>query len=98
MVANTDTNLYTCPAETSAVVSSIVACNAKNAALTFRVAHVDGAIAVVAAEDYIAYDKTIAANSYEGITLGICMEAGDSLLVRASGTEVTFIAWGSEIS
>jgi len=98
VVANTDTTLYTVPAGTSAVVSSVVACNRGAGAHTFRIAHVDGAIGVVANEDYIFYDKAVAANDSEPFTLGIAMEAGDTLLVRADHAEVNFIAWGAEIT
>jgi hypothetical protein len=98
VVADTNTSLYQVPTGKSAVVSSIVVCNRGSTDRTFRVAHVDAAIASVASEDYVAYDGSIEANGTVSLSLGIAMESGHSLLVRANHADVNFIAWGSEIT
>lgn len=98
VVATTNTSLYQVPSGKSAVVSSLVVCNRGSTDRTFRVAHVDGAIGSVANEDYIAYDAPIEANGTITLSLGITMQAGDSLLVYASHADVNFIAWGSEVT
>lgn len=99
VVAATNTALYTVPAGKYATVSKIAVCNRGASARTFRVAHVDGAIAVVADEDYIVHDMAIAANTTEYVpsgTGGIAMEAADTILVRANHADVNFQAWGVE--
>lgn len=97
VTADTNTSLYTVPASTEAVVSSILVCNRGTSSATFRVAHVDGAIGVVANEDYIFYDVSIPANDTFAATIGSTMTAADTLLVRSDSADVNFIAWGSEI-
>ena len=85
--ANVDTGLYTVPAATQTVVSSIIVCNRGTTTETFRVAHVDGAIGSVANEDYIYYDIEIAANDTFIATVGLTMEATHTLLVRSSSAD-----------
>jgi len=98
VTADTDTALYTVPASTSAVVSSLVVCNRGASSATFRVAHVDGAIGVIANEDYIFYDVSIPANDTFVATIGATMATTQTLLVRSDSADVNFIAWGSEVS
>lgn len=96
VVATTDTLLYQVPAGKNASVSSVVAVNRGDSVRTFRIAHVDGAIATVANEDYIAYDFQIPPRTAIPFTLGICMGPTDSIMVRADHADVSFIAWGAE--
>lgn len=92
-----DVTLYTVPASTEAIVSTIVVCNREAAANTFRIAvKLDGGS--VANEDYLAYDTSIAANDTITLTLGITMDASDIISVGASDANVSFSAFGSEIS
>jgi hypothetical protein len=98
VTANTDTSLYTTPSNTETVVSTVLVCNRSSLAAHFRLAHVDGAIAGVASEDYLFYDSDIAPNDSVILTLGITMSAADSLLVRSDSASVSFIAWGLEKS
>ena len=95
---NTDVALYVVPGATEAIVSAIHACNRSAVVGTIRIAHVDGAIGVVADEDYIIYDETVEGNGHIDIQLGISMEAADSLLVRSDVVDVNFIACGVEKS
>ena len=95
--ATTDTTLYTVPAATETVVSTIAICNRGSSAGTFRVAvRPDGAS--IANSHYVAYDVSLAANSIIGLTLGITVNAADVITVRASTADFTFSAFGSEIS
>lgn len=99
VVANTDTALYVCPANTMAAISCINVCNTTiYSGVSFRLAHVDGAIATVALEDYIAYDETLPAGSNIAFQIGVAMEAAESLLVRSGSTYCVFQCWGSEVS
>jgi glucose-6-phosphate dehydrogenase assembly protein OpcA len=95
--ATTATTLYTVGAGKSAVVSTITVCNQAAATATFRIA-VRVAGSALSAEEYIAYDSTVAANDTTALTLGITLAATDVITVYASSTTVSFNAFGSEIS
>jgi glucose-6-phosphate dehydrogenase assembly protein OpcA len=95
--ATTLTTLYTVPAATEAVVSSIVIANLAASAATFRIAiRPNGAS--IANSQYIAYDITVGASDSTVLTLGLTLDATDVLSVYASTATVTFSAFGSEIS
>ena len=95
--ATTLTALYTVPSATEAVVSTVVVCNRSASNRTFRLAvRPDGAS--ISNEHYIAYDVTVGASDSTTLTLGITMNAGDVLDVYASTTDLSFTAFGSEIS
>jgi glucose-6-phosphate dehydrogenase assembly protein OpcA len=95
--ATTLTTLYTVPAATEAVISSIVVANLTAVAATFRIA-VRPAGASIADEHYVGYDITVGASDSTVLTLGITMEATDVLSVYGSTADITFQAYGSEIS
>lgn len=95
--AVTQTTLYTCPASTQTVVSSLVVCNQGAATATYRLAIRKNA-AVLDASMYIVYDATIAANSTTAYTLGITVDATDLITVYASTATMSFTAFGSEIA
>jgi glucose-6-phosphate dehydrogenase assembly protein OpcA len=95
--ATTLTTLYTAPAATQAVISSIVIANLTSSAATFRIA-VRPAGASIANSQYIAYDITVGASDSTVLTLGITIGATDVVSVYASTTTLTFSAYGSEIS
>ena len=89
--------LYTVPASTETVVSTIVICNREGAANTFRIAvRPDGA--TLANEHYLAYDSSISANDTITMTLGITVDATDIVSVGASDANVSFSIFGTEIS
>jgi hypothetical protein len=99
--ATTATTLYTVPnTSTDTVISTITICNQASTAGTFRVA-VRPAGATLAAQHYIAYDTPIAANDTIALTLGVTLDyssAGDVVTVYASSANMSFAAFGSEIS
>lgn len=95
--ATTATTLYTVPASTETVVSTITVCNRSASSVTYRVAVRPNGTAL-ANEHYIAYDARIDANSFQGLTLGLTMDATDVITVYASAADLTFNAYGSEIS
>lgn len=90
-------NLYTVPALTDAVISSIIICNRAATAKTYRIM-VRPDNETLATKHYIAYDVPIAANDTTALTLGIAINAADKLDVYASDTNVSFSAFGTEIS
>ena len=95
--ATTDTTLYTVPAATETVVSSIVAANRSSTPATIRVAVRPNGEAI-ADKHYLAYDLALAANAVEAFRLGITLDATDVITVRASTANVSFSAFGSEVS
>lgn len=92
-----DVTLYTVPASTETIISTIVVCNREAATNTFRIAiKADGG--AVANEDYIAYDTNVLANDSITLTLGITLDASDVVSVGASDANVSFSVFGTEIS
>jgi glucose-6-phosphate dehydrogenase assembly protein OpcA len=95
--ATTATTLYTVPSATQAIVSTIVIANRTTSSATFRIAiRVNGA--ALANSQYIAYDVTVGASDSTALTLGITLGAADVITVYASTANLTFTAFGSEIS
>lgn len=100
-VAPTDTNnadLYTVPASTQAVVSTISVTNDTATQATFRI-YVRVAGAAASATNTLFFDTPLPGNSAAFFTVGITLGAGDVLTVR-SGTAnaFTFQAFGSEVT
>ena len=95
--ATTATTLYTVPASTSAVVSSIVIANRDAASATYRIA-IRPAGAALANQHYVAYDCSVGANDTTALTLGLTLATTDVVTVYASTANLTFNAYGSEIS
>ena len=95
--ATTNTTLYTVPSATSTVISSVTICNQAATAGTFRLM-VRPAGASLTAVHYVAYDVAIAANDTIALTLGITLATTDVLSVYASSANLSFAAFGSEIS
>ena len=95
--ATTLTTLYTVPALTETVVSSIIIANLAASAATFRIAiRPNGA--AIANSQYIAYDVTVGASDSTALTLGVTLDAADVISVYASTANLTFSAFGSENS
>ena len=95
--ATTNTTLYTVPSATSAVVSSIVICNQTASAATYRIA-VRPAGAAVASQHWIVYGATVAASDSTVLTIGATLATTDVITVYASTANLSFTAFGSEIS
>jgi glucose-6-phosphate dehydrogenase assembly protein OpcA len=95
--ATTATTLYTVPAATETVVSTIVVANRAATAATYRLAvRLNGA--TLANQHYIAYDVTIAANDSVALTMGLTLDPAEVLQVYASTANLSFNAFGSEIT
>ena len=95
--ATTATTLYTVPAGTQAVVSTISVCNQAATSGTYRIA-IRVAGSPLSAEEYIAFDSAITANNTTFITVGITLNATDVITVYASSANMSFNAFGSELS
>jgi glucose-6-phosphate dehydrogenase assembly protein OpcA len=95
--ATTNTTLYTVPAATSTIVSTISVCNQAASAGTYRIA-VRVAGAALATSQYLVFDASLSANSTDTITLGITLAATDVVTVYASSANFSFAAFGTELS
>lgn len=95
--ATTDTDIYTVPASTEAVISTIIIANQDVTSDTYDIA-IRPNNATLSAEHYIAKGVTVGAADSTTLTLGLTMDAADVLTVRAGGTDLSFNVFGSEIS
>ena len=95
--ATTETDLYTVPASTSAVVSSLTVCNRSGSNVTFRVAVVPGGGATGNA-NYLVYDLVIGKNDVNTYTLGLTLATTDKVKVYASTADLSFSLFGAEVS
>jgi hypothetical protein len=95
--ATTLTSLYTVPASTSAIVSTLTISNSSASDGTFRIS-VAVAGAADSAKQYLAYDASIRGNGFITLTLGISLATTDIIKVYSSSTSLAFIAFGTELS
>lgn len=93
--ATTETDLYTVPAATEAIVSSIVVCNRGGGGSTFRISIAVGGGAT-ANKDYLYYDVPIRGNDTFIATIGATLSAADELKVYAGNANLSFTAFGQE--
>lgn len=94
--ATTNTTLYTAPAATQAVCSTLAVCN-RGVSTTFRVA-VRPAGATLANEHYVIYDNYVEQYDTIFLTLGITLAATDVVTVYAGSANLSFSLFGSEIT
>ena len=95
--ATTATTLYTVPASTSTVVSTITVANLAGTGATYRIS-VRPAGASQTNAMYVAYDVTVGGLDTTTITLGLTLATTDVVTVYASTANIAFQAFGSEIS
>lgn len=95
--ATTETVLYTVPDETMTTVSSFVVCNRAGTAGTFRLS-VSAGGGSTANKDYLAYDKSVPANDYITLVIGITIKESDVVRVYASSGDMSFNLFGVETS
>jgi len=95
--ATTNTNLYEVPADTSAVVSTLVVANRGAVAATMLI-WVRVAGAVVEDKQQIMPSVPVAANDSTTLTLGITLGATDIITVYAENADFSVNLFGSEIS
>lgn len=94
-LATTETVLYTVPAATSVIVSSIYVCNRGSTATTFRISVSVGGGAT-ANKDYLYYDVAIPGNDTFVATVGFTLAATDKIRVYAGNANLSFNLFGQE--
>jgi hypothetical protein len=96
-VAATSTVLYTCPASTQTVISTLSIANVTATTGKCRV-HVAPAGAANSHTNAILFDVAITPNSSNTFTLGLTLDATDVVRVYSTnGNDLTFHVYGSEI-
>ena len=95
-LATATTTLYTVPAATSTVCSTLAICN-QGVSTTYRVA-VSPAGATLEAKHYVVYESVL--NQYDTVflTLGITLAATDIVRIYSGTATVSFSLFGSEIA
>ena len=97
LAGTTNTDVYTVPAATEAVISSITVCNRTASPVTYRVAiRPDGD--VLADEHYLAYDVTVNGSDTTIMTIGVTINAADVVTCYASAASLSIGVYGSEIA
>ena len=89
--------LYTTPALTEAVISSLVITNQSSSTITVRIG-MDATDGTPSSSEFIVYDAAIAGNDTIALTLGVTMDAGKFIRVSSSANTCNFTAFLSEIS
>lgn len=97
LTTTSDTDIYTCPASTETIISTLIVANIGTAATTFNIAlRQDGA--TLADKHYIAKEVPIAANDSTTLTLGMALEATDVVTAAAGvGNALSLNLFGAEI-
>jgi len=96
-LATTATDVYTVPASTETIVSTIIIANRAASSGTFRLS-VRPNGAAQADQHYIAYDVPIAANDSTTLTLGITLDASDVVTAYCSSADMSVNVFGTEIT
>ena len=95
--ATTETDLYTVPASTETIVSSLVIANRGSTSATYRIS-VSNNGSATATKDYLIYDAPLSPNSVVALTLGITLDATDKIRVYGSTADLSVNAFGSELA
>ena len=93
----TYSTLYTTPAATQAVISSLVITNQASSDVTVRIG-LDATEGTPGASEWLVYDAVIAGNDTVALTLGVTMDAQKYLRISSSANTCNFSAFLSEIS
>ena len=95
--AATATDVYTVPAATETVISTVIIANRAASAGTFRLSvRPNGGTQTNAM--YCAYDVLVAANDSTTLTLGLTLDATDVLTLYCSSADMSVNVFGTEIS
>jgi hypothetical protein len=95
--AATLTTLYTAPASTEAISSTLIVCNLSATATSFRVAFRPLGASIIN-EHYCYYDVIMPGNDTFASTVGMSFQATDVLSVYATLATLTFSLFGQEIT
>ena len=95
--AATNTNVYTVPSLTSAIISTITIANRGATDGSYRIA-VRPAGATLENKHYISYDIDLPSYTSDNVTIGITLATTDIITVYASTSDFSFNLFGSELT
>ncbi len=96
-LVTTLTPLYTVPAATQAVCSTLIVCNRSAVPTTYRLS-VAIAGAADSVEQYLAYDLTIGGRAVQSYTIGATLAATDVMRVYVTDATVSFTLFGTQLT
>lgn len=94
---NTPVNLYTVPAATQTICSTLTVCNRSAAPATYRMS-IRPAGATAAVQHAIIYDALIGAYETLAFTAGFTLTATDVVTVQCNSPALSFSLFGAEIT
>lgn len=95
--ANVLTTVYTVPAATQAVISTVTVCNQSANAATFSLA-VQPANAAISSEHFVNYNTPLPGNDTITLTIGMTLGNTDVLSANVSTGTISVNVFGSEIA
>lgn len=98
--ANTQTNVYVVPAATEAVISTFTVCNQSttNASYSLIVMVASEHAAPAPASSFLVRGASVPAADSIILTLGVTANAGSIIAANTNSPNISFIAFGSEIT
>jgi len=93
-------NVYTVPAATNTIISTLMICNRANVNTSYNIA-VQPSGAALANQHYIAFNSVVPANDSIALTVGMSLAAADNIAIQANTTgnnNLGFTLFGTEIS
>lgn len=98
LTTTSDTDVYTVPASTETIISTVIVANIGASATTFNIALRDDGD-TLANKHYIAKEVPIAANDSTTLTLGMALEATDVVTCTAGAADsLSFNLFGAEVT
>ena len=95
--ANSNVNLYTVPAGTSAIISTVNVCNQSASNVTFRLS-IRPAGVTGTSKHFIVYDSPIPAQDTIALSLGMTLGNTDVITGFSLQGNVSFAVFGTEIT
>jgi hypothetical protein len=96
-LANANVDLYTVPAGTSAIISTVNVCNQTGSNITFRIS-IRPAGVTGTSKHFIVYDSPLPAQDTMALSLGMTLGNTDVITAYSYQGNVSFAAFGTEIT
>ena len=94
---NSNVDLYTVPASTSAIISTVNVCNQTTSNVTFRLS-IRPAGVTGTSKHFIVYDSPIPAQDTMALSLGMSLGNTDVITAYTFQGNVSFAVFGTEIT
>jgi len=95
--AGANVNLYTVPAGTSAIISTVNVCNQSTSNVTFRLS-IRPAGVTGTSKHFIVFDSALPAQDTMAVSLGMTLGNTDVITAYSFQGNVSFAAFGTEIT